>query len=118
MKILTVYLKKEKKYMEDIKLINLDDPMKKWSQDKVDEISQKVKDYVNKNNLEDTVLYSVEDSTWTDPVNQRYDIWIRYTVQGHLWEKKLFMLKGEILDCGELHARREEFYPNKTYKCA
>lgn len=98
--------------MEGLKFINLEDPMNEWRLDKVFEICQKVKEYADKNGLKDVVLHHVEDNVWSDAINQRYDIEIRYRINGHLIEQKLLMLKGEILDGKEFHARHDEFYPS------
>lgn len=85
-----------------------------WQLNLLTEILEKIKAYADRNGLSDVVLASIEDNTFSDPVNQRFDIWIRYAPkeEGCIWtEQKLLMLKGEVMDCTEFGARHDEFYP-------
>lgn len=101
--------------MEGLKFINLEDSLNRWSLDKVVEITTKLKAYLDEKGIKGVMLHEVEDSTWSDPDNQRYDIDIRYIDEhGNLMQQHLLMLKGEILNGNEFHARHEEFYPRKV----
>jgi hypothetical protein len=93
-----------------MQFINFDDPLNRWNLDKVEEIVTLVKEYTETHNLENVELYSVEDNTWCDVTNKRYDIWIRYHQDNQLCEQKLLILKGQILDGKEFHRRHHEFY--------
>lgn len=96
--------------MEGLKFVNFSDPLNRWDIDKVILICNEVKRYADKHNLDKVELHSVEDNTWSDKENQRYDIEIRYMKGNHLIQQKLLMLKGELLDGDEFHNRINEFY--------
>jgi len=96
--------------MEGLKFVNFSDPLNRWDIDKVILICNEVKRYANKHNLNKVELHRVEDNTWSDKENQRYDIEIRYMKGNQLIQQKLLMLKGELLDGDEFHNRINEFY--------
>ncbi len=79
----------------------------------INEVVSKVKEYADKKGFKEVRLVEVEDNTWSDPVNQRFDITIRYhdNMPGSIeMQRKLLMLKGEVIDGEEFHKRRKEFY--------
>lgn len=96
--------------MEGLKFVNFGDPLNRWDIDKVTLICNEVKRYADKHNLGQVYLHRVEDNTWSDKENQRYDIEIRYMKGSHLIQQKLLILKGELLDGEEFHNRINEFY--------
>lgn len=96
--------------MEGLKFVNFSDSLNRWDIDKVILICNEVKRYADKHNLDKVELHRVEDNTWSDKENQRYDIEIRYMKGNYLIQQKLLMLKGEILDGDEFHNRINEFY--------
>lgn len=81
-----------------------------WPLDLIVKIVNGIKTYADSKGLSDVVLWSVEDNTASDPNNQRYDIVIRYKLNGHDISQKVMMLKGEIIDGEEFHKRFAEFY--------
>ena len=97
-----------------MQFVNLDDPLNRWTVDKVDEIVTLVRQYTETHNIECAELCSVDDNTWSDQKNKRYDVWIRYYKEGHFWEQKLLILKGQILDGKEFHKRYSEFYGERA----
>ena len=95
--------------------INFGDDNNTWDLNTIKDVVSLVKVYAVAHHLEDVKLYRVEDNRWGDPVNQRFDIEIRYKDDnGCLIQQKLLILKGEILDGNAFHKRFEEFYPRKT----
>ena len=89
--------------------INYDN--KDWDFLTVKKIVDKVEQYVLENALKEVKLLRVEDNTWADAKNQRYDIEISYVDDsGKLMWQKLLILKDEILDGQQFHKRFEEFY--------
>ena len=105
--------------MEGLKFVNFDDPLNRWTVDVVAEIATKVKSYCSKRGIKDAELHSVEDNTWSDARNQRFDIEIRYVdARNHLIQQKLLMLNGEVLDGKEFHKRFREFYPEEVSRCS
>ena len=97
-----------------MQMVNLNDPLNRWTLDTVKMVCDKVKGYVLRRNISDVELLSVEDNTWADSDNQRYDVTIRYTSEnGYFMEQKLLILKGEVLDGVEFHKRYNEFYGKK-----
>ena len=97
-----------------MKFINFDDPLNRWSLDKTVEVVSKTKLYADSKGYSEVELVEVEDNTWADIANQRIDITITYVKKGHCYRQKLLMLKGEILDGKEFHARFQEFYPERS----
>ena len=93
--------------------VKLYDPQNRWPLDTVIEIVNKVKEYADKAGLKDVELREIEDQTWSDPDNNRYDITIVYPLEGILISQKLLLLKGEIVNGEEFHKRFSEFYPDK-----
>ncbi len=82
-----------------------------WTPEIIAEITAKVKKWAEHAGLRNVILTEVEDNTWSDVKNQRFDITIMYNDQiGRLISQKLFMLRGEILDGPEFHHRFKEFY--------
>ncbi len=81
-----------------------------WTIDKVLEVVTKIKAYTDKKGYDNVRLFSVEDNTWSDPVNERYDIELSFTSKGKAYTQKLLILKGEVLDGTEFHKRFSEFY--------
>lgn len=82
--------------------------------DELYDVFSKLKDYAAKKKLENVSVLSVENCTWQDKENQRYDIEISYTDKSNkLFSKKLLILKGEVIDGVEFHRRYEEFYPDR-----
>lgn len=89
--------------------INYDN--KDWDFLTVKRIVDKVEQYVFKKALKEVKLLRVEDNTWADTKNRRYDIEISYVDdKGKLVWQKLLILKDEILDGEQFHKRFEEFY--------
>lgn len=89
--------------------INYDN--KDWDFLTVKRIVDKVEQYVFKKALKEVKLLRVEDNTWADAKNRRYDIEISYVDdKGKLVWQKLLILKDEILDGEQFHKRFEEFY--------
>lgn len=89
--------------------INYDN--KDWDFLTVKRIVDKVEQYVFKKALKEVKLIRVEDNTWADAKNRRYDIEISYVDDnGKLVWQKLLILKDEILDGEQFHKRFEEFY--------
>ena len=89
--------------------INYDN--KDWDFLTVKKIVDKVEQYVLENALKEVKLLRVEDNTWADTKNRRYDIEISYVDdKGRLVWQKLLILKDEILDGEQFHKRFEEFY--------
>ena len=83
-----------------------------WRLDVIADISRKVLDYANSHGLKDVTLVSVEDDTWGDPANQRYNIEIAFDrTENNVIGQRLLMLKGEIIDGETFHKRYKEFYP-------
>lgn len=98
--------------MQGLEFINFNDMNNRWELDKVLDICKKISDYAAARGLQHVELKTVEDSTWSDTKNQRYDIEIRYVGnEGTLIQQKLLILKGELLDGDEFHKRVKEFYP-------
>lgn len=87
-----------------------------WSVEKVLEITSKIDDYCQRHGIRNAELCTVEDNTWQDTANMRYDIQIRYVddKSGHLVNQKLLMLKGEVLDGKTFHKNFKKYYPGKT----
>ena len=102
------------------RFINFNEPDKPWELEKIEEIITKVKAYCDRKlksshpiikKYTDIRLIEVEDQTWSDPKNERYDITIQYIHDSNfITRQKLLMLKGEILDGPEFHKRFNEFY--------
>ena len=95
--------------------VNFDDALNRWDLDTIIHICQKVKEYINSHGLEKVELHLVEDNTWSDIVNQRYDIEIRYMNRsdGHTYQQKLLMLRDKVYNCTEVHEKFGEFYPER-----
>lgn len=98
--------------MAGLKFINLNDYLNRWSLEKVCEITGLIKEYADKHDYHDVRLLSVEDNTWSDEANQRYDIEIDYVSDGGRCWQKLLIMKGEVIDGLQFHKRYVEFYPN------
>lgn len=98
--------------MTGLKFINLNDSLNRWSLEKIWEITGLIKEYADKHDYHDVKLLSVEDNTWSDEANQRYDIEIDYVSDGGLCRQKLFLMKGEVIDGLQFHKRYAEFYPS------
>ena len=92
-------------------LINLSKESNDVDYKMVAKIIDEVEKYCLTHEIEEYNIVSIEDSTWSDPVNQRHDVSLRYHKNGHFLEQKLLFLKGELLDGEEFHKRAEEFYP-------
>ena len=91
--------------------VNFNDPLNRWDLDTVKMVCDKVKGYALNKGISDVELVTVEDNTWTDKVNQRYDITIRYTSgDGLFMEQKLLILRGRVIDGKEFHKHYDEFY--------
>ncbi len=83
-----------------------------WPIDLMIDILSKIKTYADKNGYTNVEVLRVEDSTWSAPANERYDVEIVYTGKDNKpIRQKLLMLKGELLDGIEFHKRFREFYP-------
>ncbi len=93
------------------KFINWNNPDKSWPLDIVADIVSKIKGYADKESLENASILEVEDNTWSDPTNNRYDITIMFTKDGHICQQKLLFLNGELIDGEDFHKRFSEFYP-------
>ena len=90
-----------------------------WSLETIYNIVSKVKDYADRQKLVDVRLVSVEDNSWSDPDNQRFDVYIEHSEPfpnfgNQRFRRKLLILKGEVLDGKEFHKRCSEFYPEKS----
>ena len=82
-----------------------------WSPDLILDITGKIKDYADKKAYKGVEILKVEDNTWSDPKNQRYDVTIRFIAgNNHLVSQKLLVLRGELLDGETFHQRFKEFY--------
>ena len=92
-------------------LINLSKESNDVDYKMVQRIINEVEKYCHSHEIAQYNIMSIEDSTWSDPVNQRHDVSLRYHKDGHFLEQKLLFLKGELLDGKEFHKRVEEFYP-------
>jgi len=95
---------------EETEYINFG-PEKTWDTATTEKIVAQVQKYAEQNGLKNAAIKSIEDSTWSDPDNQRFDVWIAYGGEYGLIQQKLLFLKGELLDGAEFHKRIEEFYP-------
>lgn len=98
------------------KFINLNKPEAPWDIDKITNIMIKLKAYCDKHisskGYTNIRLVEIEDQTWEDPKNNRYDIIIRYdgNKESEIKQQHLFILKDEILDGIAFHKRFKEFY--------
>ena len=92
--------------------INFNDPRNNWSLEKVYEITKLIKEYVDRRDYHEVRLLSVEDNTWSDAANQRYDIEITFINDGGFQWQKLLIMKGEVIDGWQFHKRYEEYYPD------
>ena len=104
--------------MDGLKFMDWNDPLNRWSVDRVLDIVTKVKKYTDKHGIKNAELLSVEDSSYASSLypdnNDRVDIEIRYLNEcNQLIMQKLFIMKGELIDGTEFHKRRREFYPEK-----
>lgn len=100
--------------MNGLRFTNFGDILNRWSLNKVATIVNSVKNYADLKGYENVELVSVEDNTWSDAINQRYDVEIRFMDgEKRLVGQKLLILKGEVIDGLEFHKRFDEFYPNK-----
>ena len=100
--------------MEGLQFINWDDPMNRWKLDDVLMIATKIKEYATAHDLKGVELHKVTDNRWEDKENQRFDVEIRYTDENDvLWQQKLLILKGEVIDGKTFHERSREFYQRK-----
>ncbi len=93
-----------------MKYYNFSDKNHKCCLDQLFRIVTLIKDYCDRNNLEDVEVLSIEDNTATDTVNQRFDIEIMFRRKGIPVYQKLLILKGEVIDGKTFHKRYEEFY--------
>ena len=92
---------------------NFNEPYNTWSLKTIAHVVSKVEAWCDKKGLMNVELHEVEDNTWSDTKNQRFDIVIRYMENNHLIEQKLLMLKDEVIDGEEFHKRHDEFYPER-----
>jgi hypothetical protein len=100
--------------MNGLKFVNFNDPHNRWSLKKICEITGLLKEYADKHDYRNVELLYVEDNTWSDEVNQRYDIEITYVGDSGPHWQKLLIMKGEVIDGLEFHKRYEEFYPENA----
>ena len=78
------------------------------------DITSKIKEYMDNAGIKDAGIYRIEDQSYADPVNNRFDIEVDYSLDGRMvWQKRLY-LKGEIVDGVDFHRRFKEFYPDRT----
>ena len=84
-----------------------------WDLDALVDIINKVNAYVSVFADENTKadVTDIEDNTYADKANKRYDITVKYFKKGHYIQQKLLYLKGELIDGEEFHRRYKEFYP-------
>lgn len=100
--------------MSGLQFINMADPVKGWSVEKIAEIAGLVDAWCKAKGINDAVLETVEDNTWSDTRNKRMDIEIRYPGKtGWPIRQKLLILNGEVIDGKTFHERFDEFYPKK-----
>lgn len=101
--------------MEGLRFIDFGDYYNRWPLEKVLNIVTKVKDYTDKNGIDDPELHEVEDLSWEkgEETNQRINVKIRYLQDTKLYEQWLMIMKGEVIDASEFHKRYHEFYPNQ-----
>ncbi len=92
------------------KLVNFAEPDKQWDLATLADIIKKVNKYATERGLENTTLSEIEDQSWSDSKNRRFDIVIEFEVCGIRTRQKLLYLKGQILDGQEFHKRFHEFY--------
>ena len=103
--------------MEGLRFINLNDILNRWPLETVLEIVTKVKEYADGHGIDGVYLHEVEDLTYEDPENQRYNIDIRYINENNsLIQQRLLMLKGTVYNCNEVHKRRDEFFTRKEIR--
>jgi hypothetical protein len=103
--------------MEGLRFINLNDILNRWPLETVLEIVTKVKEYADSHGIDGVYLHEVEDLTYEDPENQRYNIDIRYINENNsLIQQRLLMLKGTVYNCNEVHKRRDEFFTRKEIR--
>ncbi len=97
-------------YTNETKFINLYNN-DYWSLETVNNIVSKVSEYAEKKGLKDVKLVCIENNVEGDPVNRRYDVEIEYQGEHCRIQKKLLILKDEVIDGDEFHKRAREFYP-------
>ena len=81
-----------------------------WALETVNNIVSKVSEYAEKKGLKDVKLVSVENNINSDPKNQRFDVVIQHLGETCHVQRKLLILKGEVIDGDEFHKRYKEFY--------
>ncbi len=81
-----------------------------WTLETVNNIVSKVSEYAEKKGLKDVKLVSVENNINSDPKNQRFDVVIQHLGETFHVQRKLLILKGEVIDGDEFHKRYKEFY--------
>ena len=93
--------------------INLDNPMKYFDVSVLANIAAQIVKYQNTIGAKKIELISLEDNTWEDTDNERYDIWLRiYDSEGGVYNQKCLFLKGKLVMPGEFHKRYKEYYPD------
>ena len=99
-----------------IRLINLSYPEKLWSLDTLVDILTKVKEYADAHQYRDVSVTLIEDQTYSDPANNRFNVEIIATTpEGRMIHQMLFYLKGEIIDGNDFHRRHDEFYGDRRH---
>ena len=78
------------------------------------DITSKIKEHMDNAGIKDAGIYRIEDQSYADPVNNRFDIEVDYSLDGRMVRQKLLYLKGEIVDGVDFHRRFKEFYPDRT----
>ena len=91
-----------------VKLINFND--NRWNCNVLNDIITKTERYITEMGYSEAELVSIEDNSWEDKENCRYDIEIQFMSGKRLVRQKLLLLKGELLDGKTFHKRFGEFY--------
>ncbi len=96
-----------------VKFANHYNPEDSWVLDTIEDIIAKVKAYGSLHSL-DINMIEIENTSYTDVANNRYDISIKYNNEkSQPISQKLLYLKGDIVDGKTLHANFEKYYPKE-----
>lgn len=94
---------------------NIQNSSQWWDVDIVESIARQVRQYRDKIGASKIEFVEVEDNTWEDTDNQRYDLWLMiYDGEGGRYAQKCLVLKGELIMPDAFHKRHDEFYPREV----